>query len=87
MLSARQWRTVLRLIGYDRLGSLPGSSVLFRYREWRDDMTAALDVLSKARSQLQAAAEAEQKASQALLAAKQRVSRAQIQQQIAANTL
>lgn len=57
------------------------------YREWRDDMAAVLDVLSKARSQLQAAVEAEQKTSQELFAAKQRVSSAELEKQTADNTL
>ena len=57
------------------------------YREWRDDMAAALDVLNKARSQLQAAAEAEQKTSQELLAAKKRVNSAELEKQKADNTL
>lgn len=57
------------------------------YREWRDAMAAAREALHKARSQLQATAEAEQKSTLELLAAKKRLSNAELEKQKAENAL
>lgn len=57
------------------------------YREWRDAMAAAREVLHNARSQLQAAAEAEQKSTQELLAAKKRLSNAELEKENSDNAL
>lgn len=57
------------------------------HREWRNGMAAALEVLHMARSQLQAAAEAEQKTTHELLVATKRVSSAELEKQKADNAL
>ncbi len=57
------------------------------YREWRDRIAEAFEVLKKARTQMHTAAEAEQKAAQELLAAKKSVSSSELEKQKADHAL